>query len=640
MPSVEPRAVLINPPWGAVTFPSIHVGLLKRCLESKGLACDAVYANLWLLEEIDPTLYLSICEQYAFLGEWLFSHALFGELQPGGAAAFFEAFRKIHPNPEESLGQDCEARMDDLRRRVIPAYLDRCLERVDWGRYAVVGLTCTFEQIIPALALARRIKGRYPDVKIVLGGSQMDDPMGKGFHEAFDWVDYVVMGEGEEVFPALVERIYAGRSAEGLPGVVFRGADGRTAAHLPQRQVRDLDQFPIPDYSDYFSTLNEVLGPRRSSFPRPVLLLETSKGCWWGEMAHCVFCSLNDSTIAYRAKSPERILREILEQSRAWKSFEFRAVDSIFDKRFFDELLPRLEGHDFEFYFECKSNMKREQLERMAAAGITEFLAGVDSLSTPILRLMRKGVSMLQNVELLKWSRYGGMSVDYSLLYRCPGETPEMYAEMEALFPRISHLEPPRDLRKLALLRFSPFHESPEEFGISNVRPRAIYEHLFPKDVVPLERTAFTFDADWQADAGALLYLDSFRRAYEDWKGRFAGGARLEWRKGSGFIKILDSRYGNGRQESVRYDGWSAELYEFCDQAARSRSDILRRFAAESESAVLGVLAEMTERGFLLREGEQYLGLALPSVKSGSRNDLERSSGARAVTAVLDAGVE
>ena len=36
----------------------------------------------------------------------------------------------------------------------------------------------------------------------------------------------------------------------------------------------------------------------------PTVLIETSRGCWWGDRdRHFMFCGLNGATMAYRSKS-------------------------------------------------------------------------------------------------------------------------------------------------------------------------------------------------------------------------------------------------------------------------------------------------------------------------------------------------
>jgi hypothetical protein len=40
----------------------------------------------------------------------------------------------------------------------------------------------------------------------------------------------------------------------------------------------------------------------------PGLLIETSRGCWCGAVSHCTFCGLNGEGMAYRRKSPQRVI--------------------------------------------------------------------------------------------------------------------------------------------------------------------------------------------------------------------------------------------------------------------------------------------------------------------------------------------
>jgi ribosomal peptide maturation radical SAM protein 1 len=611
------RTVLVNAPWGAIAHPSIQVGLLKRCLEERGLPCDAAYANLWLLDRVPYDDYLEICEYYSFLGEWLFTGPLFGDLRGPDGLDFWDAFLRYYPSAAERFGPGAGARMRALRERVIPEYLRDCLSRLDWSRYAVAGFTCTFDQIVASLALARELKRRYPRIKIVFGGSQLDGPMGPAYHRAFPWIDHVVTGEGEEVFPRLVERLVRGEGAEGLPGVTRRDGSGAVVMDAPPAPVADIGRFPIPDYDDHFKELDALCRRTRAVVPKPTLLIETAKGCWWGERSHCVFCSLNDATIAFRAKSPERVHDELRAQSRRYRSFSFRAVDSIFEKDYFDGLLPRLEDLDLDLYFEAKANISLPRLQAMARAGVREFLIGIDSLSTGVLKRMRKGGTALQNVQLLKWARRCGIRTEWAILYRCPGETAAMYQEMTALIPKLAHLEPPRSLWTLKLLRFSPFHDRPADFGITNVRPAALYSYLFPPGTVALEEAAFLFDADWEAEDGARAALPALAAAVEDWRRADAAGRTLDYRRGGGFIEIVDARAANGRRDHWIYEGWRADVYEHCD-AIRSLSELAERAAASAGRRVApaelsSALDEFVARALMIEEGGRYLSLAQPA---------------------------
>ena len=62
--------------------------------------------------------------------------------------------------------------------------------------------------------MAKLIKDLYPDVTIVFGGANYDGEMGLEYFRAFPFIDHVVVGEGEEVFPELVRYLLAGKGRD------------------------------------------------------------------------------------------------------------------------------------------------------------------------------------------------------------------------------------------------------------------------------------------------------------------------------------------------------------------------------------------------------------------------------------------
>ena len=82
--------------------------------------------------------------------------------------------------------------------------------------------------------------------------------MGAASHRAFDWVDFVVSGEADLVFPRLcAELLEHGREVRTvLAGVHAPWHRTETAAPRPERLVVErLDDTPIPDYDDYFAAI-------------------------------------------------------------------------------------------------------------------------------------------------------------------------------------------------------------------------------------------------------------------------------------------------------------------------------------------------------------------------------------------------
>src|SRR6185295_14313660 len=89
----------------------------------------------------------------------------------------------------------------------------------------------------------------------------------------------------------------------------------------------DIEALIDLDYAPYLKAVEK-------NFPdkdiKPVLLFETSRGCWWGEKAHCTFCGLNGQTMNYRAMSPQKALEQFEKLfSYAADCSRFSCVDNI-----------------------------------------------------------------------------------------------------------------------------------------------------------------------------------------------------------------------------------------------------------------------------------------------------------------------
>ena len=105
--------------------------------------------------------------------------------------------------------------------------------------------------------------------------------------------------------------------------------------------------------------------------------------------------------------------------------------------------------------------------------------ARIESLDTNVLKLMRKGCTMLQNVQTLKLAAENGLFVEWNLLHGFPGETAENYRTIAALIPKLGHLQPPSVCGPVRADRFSPYWARPESFGIE-ISPNPAYAYIYP----------------------------------------------------------------------------------------------------------------------------------------------------------------
>jgi ribosomal peptide maturation radical SAM protein 1 len=612
------RLALVNMPFASASRPSIQCGLLKAVLERAGHSVDVHYLNLELAAEIGPTLYQHLADlspwRDELLGEWLFSVAAFGDR--ANERAYFEACRGA-----EKTCRRCAIAPEELcrlRNERIPALVERWTSLTSWGSYDAVGFTCTFEQTVASLALGRKIKDRHPGVVTIYGGANFEGEMGVEHARAFPWIDYAIAGEGDEALPALVARIAARESAIDVPGVIGR-SNGQVMSAGTAPMVRDLDGLPDPDYSDFFSALFRLGRERVIGDTTPLLTFEGGRGCWWGAKSHCTFCGLNGNTMTFRAKSPERVLAELRRQSARYSITSFLVVDNIMDMRYLEGVCEPLseQRYDYSFFFEVKANLTREQLRTMASAGVRAIQPGIESLSTRILKLMRKGATRLINVRLLKWASYYGMSVNWNLLCGFPGESREDYEEQKRLMPLLYHLPPPDCCGPVWVERFSPYFKEPE-FPVRNLRPKPAYALIWPEEQVSLEKIAYFFDCEMGDTLSGEEY-QALDAAATTWRQRWSNGKRpsLTYIRAPDWMQVVDLRDASEPRIHALHDERAA-VYELCSESWRTPAD-LRRGCEEaspaftiSEDGVRRLLGELCEMGLMIEEDERFLGLAQP----------------------------
>lgn len=605
---------LVNMPFSYSKYPSIQLGTLSALLKSQGIPVDCHHLNVRFAHKIGVPLYEMICEKRALFGEWLFSYLLFRD-NPKRAdypRIFKPVFEQIAQQSGRPIGY-----FEEMANRIAPQFLTWALTAIDWGQYKLVGFTSTFDQNVASLTMAKLIKDLYPPVKIVFGGANYDGDMGLEYFRAFPFIDHVVVGEGEETFPALVRHILEDKP-DGYPnGVTYR--EGGQIRLTPNTALfADFAKTGPPDYDDYYHLLAE-LGDTAQGLDR-ILLYEGSRGCWWGEKHHCTFCGLNAQSMKFRAKSSEQVAEEMAFLSGRYDTGRFRLVDNIIDMKYVDNLFGKFaaDHRDLDIFIETKSNLQKSQIRTLAMGGVKCMQPGLESLSQNQLRAMDKGVTPLQNIVCLKWSLYYRVAVSWNILLGFPGETNEDYQRQIDVIPSLVHLQPPEATGKFWLERFSPYFTRPHEYGVRITGPGMAYEYVYDGRQVDLNKIAYDFEYEldhWPVDPHLYQELVS---AIERWQRLYASSDRpfLYYSKGLGYVTIYDGR-DPAAPRRRRYDGVAAQVIEFCNESAKT-ADQLRAILAlakgetAAEDELTSALGLLTSRRVLYEERGKYFTLAIP----------------------------
>ncbi|CAM2069776.1 RiPP maturation radical SAM C-methyltransferase [Sulfidibacter corallicola] len=613
--------VLVNMPFGSVRWPSLGLSLLQSALDPYDVVIEHFSIHLARLLGLETYQWLSFGkpENKTLLAEWLFRPCLFPDrTRPGDA--FFRAMNADVPLLPYNVFRDISAVTD-----LLDGFLDACAEEILARRPTIVGFTSIFQQQVASLALAKRLAQRRPDLYILFGGANVEGVMGLETLRQFPFIDAVVNGEADHVVRDLVSAVMAGREPEGIAGVFTRAWLRQAGDALPQNPpsaplVRRMDDLPLPRFDSFFRSWRRHF-PGRAKL-RLKLLFESSRGCWWGERNHCTFCGMNGLGMTYRSKSPDRTIDELKRLADLYPDRPVVSVDNILDWKYFRNLLPRLAESDLELelFYEVKANMKKAQLRLLKKAGIGEIQPGIESLSSHVLHIMRKGVSALQNVQLLKWCRVLGIKVNWNFLYGFPGETNEDYAELLRILPTIVHLPPPLTVTRIRMDRFSPnFHEA-EALGFAAVEPAASYGHIYPFEADTLSNLAYYFDYEYRAARDPEAQAQPLREAIAFWKDHAEASMLLSLDKGD-HMMIFDRRP-NATLPLHTLDATQRALYLACDGIKGLKH--LCGVAAEaegrpvSEEEVLERLREPLAAGLMLREGQSLLSLGIGSEGEGA----------------------
>ncbi|MBI1383086.1 MAG: RiPP maturation radical SAM protein 1 [Planctomycetaceae bacterium] len=619
------EVVLVRMPWDILERPSASFGLIVPVLRRAGIAPRVVYPDFWMAERLGLSTYqrMSSGAGWTLIGEFAFSKTAFPQEFPHATTEVIDGF----PAPQvamikQALGEDYREVLSGIRDEHAPAICDQLAE--DCRDAAVVGFTCTINQLVAALAAARAIKRRNPRARILLGGAQVEGVMGDEVLRVAPWVDAVYKGEAELGVVQTV-RYLRGEVAEPPRDYVsYRQANGELHFASRGAQVQDLDALPFPEFDQYFAQLERARGTRAEVQCNQVPFV-SSRGCWWGEIQHCTFCGLNGEGMAYRAKSPDRVVDELVALAARYGRLTLVGMDNIIPHAYLKSVLPRLRDNDLdlELLYETKANLKREDVKLYRAAGLKLVQPGIESLSDNTLSLMRKGVTAIQNVYLLKLASQYGVRLQWNVLCGFPGERPEDYEAQIELFPKLAHLPAPQGATWFGLQRFSPFHFEPEKLGVENVRALSSYAYVFPPGAADIEKLAFYFSFDYVGGHGIPDELKlALRRATRRWTKRVRQPGRraaLVYLRGPGFIEVRDSRE-PGRVRVHKLTGLEMELFAACDDIQSLRA-LRTRFsgAPQVDEAIAGLQAV----GLVLCDGHRVLNLALPASTKDVRHRVE-----------------
>ena len=609
---------LISPPFLFSLGPSLALGLLKAALLREKISCHVDYADMYMIQAlgVSITQLLNSGSMLDYLGEYIFAE-LAGIEPEYGEEQILEQYR-------------ASGRMLDMlafhnalsyARRVVAEQTDATIQRVMQYKPKIVGITSCFQQRNAALAIFRRLKELYPDIITVMGGANCFGRAGIAVLREFPFVDYVFFGESDDIFASVCKNAMDG-GKEPLPYGVLKNGEP-LPEKAPHRIITDLDSLPYPDFDEFFELLSTDVGRyTRSLCDRYhdkryeiTLYLETSRGCWWGEKKPCTFCGLHGEIRQFRQKSAKRAFDELCVLTEKYGIYNVSYTDCIMPRNWIAEFVPLLKAYPkkFRLFQELRSSISAEQIRELAEAGFTSLQPGIESLSDHELHLMHKGVTMMQNLNFLKFGTCNDVMLSWNILFGFPGETTEDYWQQTKLIPMLHHFQPPNSSAWMIYARNNEYVDHSEKYGIA-LRPSMIYRYTSPQKKEYIDDIALYYDGTMRVQPDINEAATALSEAVRHWRECYRkakGNIRLDVADLGNRLLIIDTR--ECRDLRAQYlIGAERDVYRLCSVPVLRKS-VEEKLAGVVNSTDLDeAIRSLTVKKLLISHSDKLFALAVP----------------------------
>jgi len=589
------NVALVCMPWNYFYNPSIQLGSLKSFVKKRLPEVNVDILNFHLkVGKYFPEIFKKISDEAILFLESFYAKLLYSKLE-----LFYDyrRFNKIFKNEE-----DMKSFIRELEN-----YQEKIFEEVGWYKYDIVGFTTSMAQLTSSLYLIKKLKKKYPKIKVIIGGANATDVKGKSLMECFKEIDIAVSGEGElNFYNILKSKLEGNENYKKLPGIIYRENE-KVISNPGFNQLEDLNELEIPDYSDYFRDLSELkIDINNVAFP-----LEFSRGCFYGK---CKFCQINTHSSGYRTKKINHFIEEIKLLEDIYSVNKFILCDANFRendlKKILEKIIEYNKNHLFSnikiLWMLSNSNLHPSTTKLLADCDIEEIFVGVEALSDTILKKMKKPTSLINNIQIIKMLELYIKSPIYYIIYDYPNVTELEITNTVKNMKKIEHLPPPR-LVKLVLLIGSEIYNRSNEIKI--IGNEYNYKYLFPRDILKnlnLPRKEFKNknNVDWKP---VIKTVEEWTQKYSSLKKISNFPILYHFKKNDKIIVVRRTLKG---KVVYKLNENESKIYEFCD-VARSWEKLKEEFRNPDEEKIRKIVNKLKEKKLMFESDGKVLALSL-----------------------------
>jgi len=274
-----------------------------------------------------------------------------------------------------------------------------------------------------SIEIAERIRRRSPATIIIFGGPLcFEHEKGRFLFQSTEALDYLCYTEGEYALSALCKTISEKPGKSAVPGFYVRTETGEVVKGDEIKTLCDLNELPFSDFSDFDLSL----------YTLSMLPVNSNRGC----INRCAFCNESPFWGKFRMRTAGHILDEIKHQLLLYPGVKYVwFTDSLINGniRILNELCDGIISEKLKFEWSASAYIRKEMdillFNKMKAAGCNALFFGLESGSTHVLKLMRKGYSAGLAAEVLRDSAASGINTFINIIVGFPGEKHKHFIE-------------------------------------------------------------------------------------------------------------------------------------------------------------------------------------------------------------------
>lgn len=326
------------------------------------------------------------------------------------------------------------------------------------------------------------IKSKYPKIPIALGGGFANTEL-RSLKEprVFDYLDFVVLDDGEAPLQILIEFLEGKRQKNQLKRVFLREED--RVAYFNAAKEKDVPQRETgtPDYSDlpihnYLSVI-EIVNPMHSLWSNGRWnKLTLAHGCYWGK---CTFCDISlDYIKRYEPMTAallcDQIERIIEQTGQTGFHFVDEAAPPAVMRDLALEIIKRGLIITWWTNIRFEKSFTPDLCRLLKASGCIAVSGGLEVASDRLLELMQKGVTVAQVARVANAFTEAGIMVHAYLMYGFPTQTAQETIDALEMVRQLFELGIVQSgfWHRFAMTAHSPVGLNPASFGVLEIGPK------------------------------------------------------------------------------------------------------------------------------------------------------------------------